>query len=101
MTFPRIIEILNVERFKVTCLWNNGEIRMNDFTDRIEIFKKNDRLNPLLDFEIFSQVSVNQGNTLFWTNINRVNVRNTSLPLIPLAFDPDRLFIESIIISSY
>lgn len=65
MTFPRIIEILNVEPFKVTCLWNNGEIRMNDFTDRIEIFKKNDRLNPLLDFEIFSQVSVNQGNTLF------------------------------------
>ena len=74
---------------------------MNDFTDRIEIFKKNDRLNPLLDFEIFSQVSVNQGNTLSWTNINRPNVHNTFLPFIPLAFDPDRLFIESEIVSSH
>ena len=101
MTFPRIIEILNIEPFKVPCLWNNGEIRINDFADKIDIFKQNERLKPLLNYDKFSQVSVSQGNTLSWININRLNVHNTSLPFIPLAFDPDRLFIESIIISSY
>jgi hypothetical protein len=53
MIFPRIIEILKVEPFKVTCLWNNGEIRLNDFTDKIEIFNQSDRLKPLLDFDRF------------------------------------------------
>ena len=97
MPFLRIIEILKVEPLKVTCLWNNGEIRLSDFTDKIAIIKENERLKPLLDFDIFSQVSINQGNTLCWMNINRVNIHNPSLPFIPLAFDPDRLFIESVI----
>ena len=47
MPFLRIIEILKVEPLKVTCLWNNGEIRLSDFTDKIAIIKENERLKPL------------------------------------------------------
>lgn len=94
MIFPRIIEILKVEPFKVTCLWNNGDIRLNDFTDKIEIFKQSERLKPLLDFDKFSQVSINQGNTLSWKVIRNNNLTE-KLPLI--SFDPDILFEESII----
>ena len=97
MLFPRIIEILKVEPFKVTCLWNNGDIRLNDFADKIEIFKQSERYKSLLDFEVFSQVSVNEGDTLTWENIR---FRNTVGNLTPISFDPDILFEESIIVDT-
>jgi hypothetical protein len=101
MMFPRITKISKVEHFKVTCLWNNGDIRLNDFTKRIENFNQIDHLKLLLDFDELLQISINQGNTLSWMNISRVNIRNTSLPFIPLAFESDRLFVESVIVSSH
>lgn len=97
MSFPRIIEILKVEPFKVTCLWNNGDIRLNVFTDKIELFKQSKRLKSLLNFDEFSQVIVNQGNTLSWENIRYVNTKGC---LTPISFDPDTLFAESVLVET-
>lgn len=66
---PRIIKILKVEPFKVITLWTNGDVRMNDFADKLPIFQNSERLKLLLDFENFSQVSVNEGDTLSWEGL--------------------------------
>ena len=94
---PRIIKITKVEPYKVTTLWSNGEVRMNDFTNKLTLFQKSERLKVLLDFNEFSQVSINQGDTLSWENIQFQNTRGT---LTPISFDPDVLFEESIIVDS-
>ena len=94
---PRVIKIIKVEPYKITNLWSNGEVRVNDFNQKLDIFKQNERYKSLLDFEVFSQVSVNEGDTLTWENIR---FRNTVGNLIPISFDPDVLFEESIIVDS-
>lgn len=97
MRLPRIIKIIKVEPYKVTTLWSNGEVRMNDFAKNLILFQQSERLKVLLDFEKFSQVSINQGDTLVWETIQFKNTRGN---LIPIAFDPDVLFEESIIVES-
>jgi hypothetical protein len=94
---PRIIKIIKVEPYKVTTLWSNGEVRMNDFTKKLALFQQSERLKVLLDFDEFLQVSVNQGDTLSWENIQFKNTRGN---LIPISFDPDVLFEESIVVES-
>ena len=56
----RISKILNIEPFKITALWNNGEIRTNDFTQTFEQWKasENTHLLGLTAWEIFKNVSV-------------------------------------------
>ena len=56
----RISKILNVEPFKITALWNNGEIRINDFTKSFERWKEseNAHLLGLTAWEVFKGVSV-------------------------------------------
>lgn len=94
---PRIIKILKVEPFKVITFWTNGDVRMNDFVDKLPIFQNSERLKPLLDFENFSQVSVNEGDTLSWEGLQS---KNSQGKLIPIFLDPDVLFKESIVVES-
>ena len=94
---PRIIKIIKVEPYKITTLWSNGEVRMNDFTQKLALFQQSERLKILLNFEEFSQVSVNQGDTLSWGNIKFKNTRGN---LTPISFDPDVLFDESVVVES-
>lgn len=94
---PKIIKLLKIETFKITSLWSNGEVRMNDFADRLSIFHKSERLRPLLDFENFSQVSINEGDTLHWKDIQS---KTSQGKLIPIAFDPDTLFESSVVVES-
>lgn len=94
---PRIIKILKIEPFKITSLWSNGEVRMNNFADKLPIFHTSERLKPLLDFEKFSQVSINEGDTLYWDNIKS---KTSQGKLIPIAFDPDMLFENSVVVES-
>ena len=94
---PRIIKILKIEPFKITSLWSNGEVRMNDFADKLPTFYKSERLKPLFDFENFSQVSINEGDTLHWKSIES---KTSQGKLIPIAFDPDMLFESSVVVES-
>jgi hypothetical protein len=94
---PRIIKILKIEPFKVTLLWSNGEVRMNDFADKLTIFHKSERLKPLLDFEKFSQMSINEGDTLCWEDIKS---KTSQGKFITVAFDPDMLFESSVVVES-
>lgn len=94
---PRIIKIIKVEPYKITTLWSNGEVRMNDFAKKLALFQQSERLKVLLDSEKFLQVSVNQGDTLSWENIQSKNTRGD---LIPISFDPDVLFEESVVVES-
>ena len=68
----RISKILNVEPFKITALWNNGEIRINDFTKTFEKWKEseNAHLLGLTPWEVFKGVTVTHEppRTLEWTN---------------------------------
>ncbi|PWK27121.1 hypothetical protein LV89_01935 [Arcicella aurantiaca] len=91
---PRIIKILKVEPFKITSLWTNGDVRLNDFSSKLDIFRNTERLKPLLDFEKFSQVSINDGDTFSWENIQYVNTKGN---LTSISFDPDTLFTESVL----
>jgi hypothetical protein len=93
----RIIKIFKVEAYKITTLWSNGEVRLNDFSNKLETFKQNERLKPLLDFREFSQVSISQGSTLTWENIQYKNTRGN---LTPISFDPDVLYQESTTVES-
>ncbi|MDZ7898897.1 MAG: DUF2442 domain-containing protein [Arcicella sp.] len=97
MRAPRIIKILKIEPFKVILLWSNGEVRMNDFTDKLPIFHQSERLKPLVDFNNFSQVSINEGDTLYWKDIES---KTSQGKLIPIAFDPDMLFENSVVVES-
>ena len=94
---PRIIKIIKVEPYKITTLWSNGEVRMNDFAKKLALFQQSERLKVLLDSEKFLQVSINQGDTLSWENIQS---KNTHGDLIPISFDPDVLFEESVVVES-
>ena len=94
---PRIIKILKIEPFKVIALWTNGDVRMNDFADKLPIFHNSERLKPLLDFDNFSQISVNDGDTLSWEGLHS---KNSQGKLSPISFDPDMLFEESIVVES-
>jgi hypothetical protein len=64
----RISKILNVEPFKITALWNNGEIRTNDFTKAFEQWKatENTHLLGLTAWEIFKNVSVPTNRPALW-----------------------------------
>lgn len=94
---PRIIKILKIEPFKVITLWTNGDVRMNDFADKLPIFHNSERLKPLLDFDNFSQISVNEGDTLSWEGLQSINSQGKPSPI---SFDPDTLFEESIVVES-
>ncbi len=57
----RISKITNIEPFKITILWNNGEVRIVDFTKFFEGWKKSNNpphLLKLSDWEVFKKVSV-------------------------------------------
>ncbi|MCU0467118.1 MAG: hypothetical protein MUF58_00835 [Arcicella sp.] len=94
---PRIVKILNVEPFKITTLWTNGDVRVNDFAEKLELFSNNERLKLLTNFKEFSQVEVNEGDTLSWKNLQS---HNTIGRMLPISFDPDVLFDESMVVES-
>lgn len=94
---PRVIKILKIEPLRITSLWTNGDVRLNDFSSKLDIFNNTERLKPLLDFEQFSQVSINDGDTFSWENIKYVNTKGS---LTSISFDPDTLFTESVLVET-
>ena len=41
---PYITQILKIEPFKITCLWNTGEVMVNDFEEE---FNSQKRVKPM------------------------------------------------------
>ena len=95
----RISKILNVEPFKITALWNNGEIRTNDFTKTFEQWNvsKNTHLLGLTEWEMFKSVSVTKEppRTLEWVNYPTTFTFKGKIQTVPTDLDPDVLYKES------
>ena len=95
----RISKILKVEPFKITALWNNGEIRTNDFTQTFKQWKasENTHLLGLTAWEIFKNVSVTNEppRTLEWVNYSITFTFKGKTQTAPTDLDPDILYQES------
>ena len=87
-----ILEIRHVEPFRITCLWNTGEVQTNDFTSYLR--GKNERLHGLADAAAIQQVRVADG-TLQWPQVLVSGLYKGSLTEQPLTLDPEVLYAES------
>ena len=66
---PHITQIIKIEPFKITCLWNTGEVRVNDFEEGFEILDYLVIFYQLKNYNIFKYVSVSEEGTLHWVNL--------------------------------
>jgi len=100
---PHITRILNVEPFKVTCVWDTGEVQVKDFEDDIARWKSTnyELLLPLSDYENFRHVSVNDTGTLQWENIPVTFTFDGQTHTEPLDLDPIVLYQTSKPLSAY
>ena len=64
-----ITQILKIEPFKITSLWNTGEVRVNDFEEDFNVQNYLDIFYQLSDYEIFKYASVSEEGTLQWVNL--------------------------------
>ncbi|MCX6305283.1 MAG: DUF2442 domain-containing protein [Bacteroidetes bacterium] len=88
-----IIKILEVEPFKVTCLWNDDIIRTIDLEPflRLRAKNQNDSYTQLINVKRFSEVKCD-GTTLYWENgISMKDTDGTVRPA-PIDIDPDVLY---------
>jgi hypothetical protein len=97
---PRISQILSVVPYKVTCLWNTGEIREVDLQPLLidSATRPNSPVNRLLDKRLFEQVKTD-GRTLYWDNLLTMIDYDGSQHLAPLDFDPDVMYERSQLLS--
>lgn len=66
---PRIISILHIEPYTITCLWTTNETRTIDFIKLKERLKGN-YLDRILNVSIFGQAKLNRNTkTLYWEGI--------------------------------
>lgn len=65
---PRVQTILFAEPYKITCLWNKGEVREVDFQPYLTESKSQSPIARLTDKQLFSQVKT-EGRTLYWDNL--------------------------------
>ncbi|MBI4645153.1 MAG: helix-turn-helix domain-containing protein [Bacteroidia bacterium] len=100
-TLSRINKIWNIEPFKITALWNNGEVREIDFSPMFKRWQKDKctLLLPLMDYEIFKTVKVSDTKTLCWNNVPISHTLNGKLHTSPLDLCPDTLYKESRLIN--
>ncbi|WP_229311096.1 helix-turn-helix domain-containing protein [Larkinella soli] len=100
MTEPEIIEILAVEPYRIITRWSNGEIRRNDYTARMDEWKRssNPLYSRLSEWELFSRVTLRDG-VLSWPEIRvefNLGGRQRSEPL---EFDSITTFQESVLMA--
>ncbi len=86
-----IKEIITVEPYIVTCLWNNNEIREINLREFIFSKSKNDSYHQLIDEARFLQVKCD-GTTLFWENGITIKEIDGTEKGGPLDIDPDYLY---------
>ncbi len=88
-----IVKILNIDRYTITCLWNNNEIRRVDLDKFIREKSKNPHNSyfQLKDKNRFCQVKCD-GTTLYWDNGIKMIDYDGKEKMGPLDIDPDFLF---------
>ncbi len=89
----RIQELLDIQPFKITCRWSNGEIRVNDLGQAVERWQKgpNRELAQLADPLKFQTAFAQSGTVAF----AGILVDMGDMGLQPIDLDPDVLFEES------
>lgn len=95
---PRILKIEKVDGFKITCMFNNGELRLIDFETLFSNWgiEKSDLEYPLLKKSEFSKVQL-RNHTLSWDNIEvKLLDENGVVQNHPYEIDPLTLFEASI-----
>lgn len=95
-TLPRILKIVSIEPFKITTLWNTGEVRINDFS--VLLTDPNSNLIVLNDASVFMQAAVSEERTLYWPNVMQSITLSTRTITAPLDLDPDTLYSQSTLI---
>ncbi len=94
---PRIIRISKIDGFKITCMFNNGELRMIDFESLFNKWNisEDDIEFSLLNKSEFVKVKL-RNNTLSWDNI-KVSLlsEDGKEELHPYEIDPVTLFQNS------
>lgn len=96
---PAIKHIVSVEPFKVTCIWNTGEVRVNDFGTEREKWKHYEVYAPLVDYRKFREVKIGEFGTLQWNNVLIDSFLSNQKQ--PLDFDPTVLYETSKPLSAY
>jgi DNA-binding XRE family transcriptional regulator len=91
----QILTIHHIEPFRVTCLWNNGEVRTSDFASYTQ--GRNERLRGLADVTAFQNINVQDG-TLQWPDIQVLTSFRGELIPQPLTLDPEVLYEESTLV---
>ncbi len=93
-SIPRIIKIQKINKFKIYCMFNNGETRVLDFEKIFQKWsiKKNDTEFPLLTLSKFKKVEL-RNFTLSWNNIQVTLLSEDNQEEIhPYELSPDELF---------
>jgi len=85
---PCIQEIIKIEPFKITVIWNTGEIKVVEFEPIFEYWDSTEGKTPdkMKDFKEFAKVSIID-NTLGWKNIKLTNSA--------LTIDPEGIYESS------
>lgn len=98
---PRILEIISTEPYQVTCLFTDGQIRLVNLKPLLDSWKQDTRTAPLLNFDVFKQVSVSEHGTLHWTNVLvHLPFLPPDLQYQPYDLDPDVLYEGSLYLDS-
>jgi hypothetical protein len=98
---PHITQILKIEPFKITCLWNTGEVRVNDFEEEFSVSNYLDVFYQLTNYKIFKYASVSEEGTLQWVNLPmKMNILGKEIEA-PFDLDPVTLYDKSHSIREY
>ena len=98
---PYITQILKIEPFKITCLWNTGEVMVNDFEEEFSVSNYLDVFYQLINYEIFKYASVSEEGTLQWVNLPmKMNILGKETEA-PFDIDPVTLYDKSHSIREY
>ena len=98
---PHITQIIKIEPFKITCLWNTGEVRVNDFEEEFKIPNYIDIFYKLKNYNVFKYASVSEEGTLHWVNLPFKTTFLGKEIEAPFDFDPIVLYEKSHSIREY
>ncbi len=92
----QIKNILNIEHYKITCLWNTGEVRVIDLEKKLNEWGDHDKsvYRKLLNEQLFKTVKCD-GTTLYWEGLATVIETDGTKHPAPLDLDPQTLFEQS------
>ncbi len=66
--FPRIIQIIDVSPYTVSCLFDNGEKRILNFQEYLNTNKSNRLIAELLNKAYFMNVAMDEMGGIVWPN---------------------------------